>query len=73
MVDGVATEIQLVYYLEKEKIPVKGSIYEFRENTGHWAYQVTRIRDYPMYGPFGRLIDDITEQCEGIVKLKSLR
>jgi hypothetical protein len=63
MVDGVATEIQLVYYLEKDKIPLKGTIYEYRENVQHWAYQLTarRIRAYPMETPFSRLIEDISQ------------
>ena len=62
--DGIATELQMIYYSDAAQIPVPNSAYQFKEKAQHLAYELARVTKYPLKDPFTRMIESISGKCD---------
>jgi len=60
---NVSVEIQFLYYEDDNGLPVPGSRPQFLEKISHWAYEIFRVDELPLFAPVTRLAADVEKYC----------
>jgi hypothetical protein len=62
--EGMAVELQFLFYEDGKYLPVEGSKEQFLEKVDHSAYELRRSNNVPMQDPVSRMIPPIQDFCD---------